>query len=276
MDIYPSPAASAHGGLVMEVRDIERFLTEWGKQNRSPQTVGKYRNALMKLYAFLPEDHIVRRDTVYRWREWLLQSGYAPNTVNLHISVCNTWLEFMDRREYQLLGHLSGDGKYRAALTREEYFRLLLEARARGQEKLFLLIKVFGSTGLHASEIPDVTVEAVKAGWLTGRESGGERRICLPEGLKKELLAYAGRESIVAGSLFRTREGGALACTAMATQICSLGKELGIADGKATPSGLRLMYLANCAEIEADAARMVERTLQRQAAQEQLIVGWTA
>ena len=62
--------------------------------------------------------------------------------------------------------------------------------------------------------------------------------------------------------------------TTLTTRIRNLGKDIGIPDGRATPSGLRLMYLANRAEVEADAARMVEQTLERQAAQEQLIVGW--
>lgn len=261
--------------LVMEWPDVERFLTGWSKQGHLPQAVERYRFGLKKLYDFLPADRLIHRDTVRTWRDVLLQEGYAPASANLYVSACNTWLEYMGRREYQLLGQLEG-GKARTALTREEYFRLLLAARARGQEKIFLLVKVFGSTGLYANEIPGVTVEAVKAGRLTGRENGAERQIRLPEGLRNELLAYAQKENIVTGPIFRTQAGGVLARTTVATQIRNLGKEAGVPAGEATPSGLRLMYLANRAEVEADAARMVEQTLERQAAQEQMIVGWTA
>ena len=267
-------------GLVMRVCDIERFLSEWSRRERSPQTLERYRFYLKKLYSFLPENHVIARDTAQRWCEQLLQEGYAPNTVNLCMSAYNTWLDYMGRRELQMPVKLEAKGKTRAALTREEYFRLLLAARAQGQERLFLIIKVFGSTGLYASELNDVTLESIREGHIISRGIGTRegktmRKTFFPESLRKELMSYAEQEGIAAGPIFRAREGNPVNRSTVAVMIRRLGEEVGIPDGCATPTGLRLMYLANRAEVEADAARMVEQTLERQAAQEQLIVGWT-
>lgn len=281
INMHPSTSAAYTSALVMEWPVVEQFLTEWGKRGHTAQAMEQYRYYLKKLYSFLPEDHVIDQDTAQRWCEQLLQEGYAPNTVNLHLSACNTWLEYMGRREFQMPVKLAGESKSRAALTREEYFRLLLAARAQGRERLFLIIKVLGSTGLYASELNDVTVESIREGHIVSRGIGTRegkrmRKTFFPEGLRKELMAYAEKEGITTGSIFRTREGNPVDRTMAARLIRLLGEDAGILDGRATPSGLRLMYLANRAEVEADVARIVEQTLERQAAQEQLIVGWTA
>lgn len=254
--------------------DVERFLDDWGSGSRSPQVVERYRYCLERFYRSMPGDHLIRQGTVRQWREQLLENGYAPNTANMYVSACNTWLEYMGRREYQLLGQLDVAGRYRTALKREEYLRLLVTARSLGWKRIFLIVKVFGNTGLYARELSEVTVKKVRSGWLSGRENGKGRKVRLPDGLREELIAYIEEENIVSGPVFRTRSGSVLGRTTVATLIRRLGKEAGLADGKATPSGLRLMYVENRSEIEADAALLVEQSLERQAAQEQLIVGW--
>lgn len=281
INMHPSTSVAYTSFLVMEWSAVEQFLIEWGKRNHTQQAMERYRYGLKKLYSFLPENHVIDRDTAQRWCEQLLQDGYAPNTVNIYISAHNTWLEYMGRRELQMPVKLEGKGKSREALTREEYFRLLLAARAQGQERLFLIIKVLGSTGLYVRELNDVMVESIREGHIISRGIGTRegkrmRKTFFPEGLRKELMAYAEKKGITTGPLFRTREGSVLARTTVGNQIRNLGEEIGIPVDKASPSGLRLMYLANRAEVEADAARMVEQTLERQAAQEQLIVGWSA
>ena len=45
-------------------------------------------------------------------------------------------------------------------LTRTEYLRLLQTARALGRERVYLLVKLFGTTGLTVQELEKVTVEA--------------------------------------------------------------------------------------------------------------------
>lgn len=261
---------------VMDWADVERFLAAWCGKEHTQQAASRYRYSLRKFYESLPEGHAIGPESVRRWRDQLLESGYAPATVNLYISSCNSWLEYIGRREYQLVGQLEGPGRNRAALSRGEYHRLLLAARGQGQEKTFLIIKVFGSTGLYARELETVTVEAVRTGWMTGTENGAARRIRFPSGLRQELLAYAERQGLTEGPVFRKQNGAALERTAASGLVRRMGEEAGIEAGRATPSGLRLMYLASRAEIEADAALLVERALERQAALEQLIVGWSA
>ena len=65
----------------------------------------------------------------------------------------------------------SGQGRlFRDAgreLTRQEYERLLAAARARGQERLALLMEAICATGIRVSEVRYITVEAALAGRAT-------------------------------------------------------------------------------------------------------------
>lgn len=142
----------ADAGLEMTRADIERFLEEWKAKGCVPGTLERYRHSLNRLYDFLPEDKRIRRGTLEAWRAELIGSGYAANTVNLVFSVCNTWLDFMNRREYQQADALQEE-KPQPELTRGEYLRLLQTAREQGKERTYLLVKVFATTGIHVQEL---------------------------------------------------------------------------------------------------------------------------
>ena len=47
-------------------------------------------------------------------------------------------------------------------LTRQEYQKLVLEARKQGNRRLACLIQTLGMTGIRVSELEYITVEALK------------------------------------------------------------------------------------------------------------------
>ena len=100
-------------------------------------------------------------------------------------------------------------------LTRAEYLHLLDTARVLGREPAYLLVKVFALTGISVSELPVLTVEAVRAGRV--------RDVPLPEGLKSELLAYAARKNILSGPVFATRSGRPLDVQRVSAILRGLG-----------------------------------------------------
>lgn len=108
----------------------------------------------------------IGRGTLRQWREQLLDQGYSPSTVNTSVSAANSFLEWLGCREFQLTGRLSCGRDAQLELTRSEYLRLLSTARALRQERVYLLIKLFTSTGLPVHELEQVTVEAAGEGVL--------------------------------------------------------------------------------------------------------------
>ncbi len=70
-------------GVLMTEEDMQRFLADYAKMNRSEGTVKFYRRKLRRFYEDLPADRTIRQDTLQTWRESLLQSDllvtdYSP------------------------------------------------------------------------------------------------------------------------------------------------------------------------------------------------------
>ena len=124
------------------------------------------------------------------------------------------WARDTPCREFQLTGRLSCGRDAQLELTRSEYLRLLSTARALRQERVYLLIKLFTSTGLPVHELEQVTVEAAGEGVLLLPGEAMPQR--LPDCLRRELLDYARRQGISSGPIFVTRTGrpGSLSASA--------------------------------------------------------------
>ena len=260
-------------GFPMTEGDIDRFLNEWEAKGCSADTLEHYRSILMRFYRILPEDKHIRRDTLARWREELVESGYAPATINRILSVSNTWLDFMGCREYQqdLLGP---EDKLQPELTRNEYLRLLQTARILGEERTYMLVKTLGSCNVRIQELSKVTVEALREGKLTTAPNGLKQIVRLPECLRKELLAYAQRQGIQSGPIFISRNGTPMFRTNVAIMIKQLGGKAQIPEEKANARALRRLWMSTRANIESNLEPLVEQAMERMMEQEQLSVGW--
>ena len=261
-------------GVRMTVEEMEQFLSVCQREGRVEGTLQWYRRGLLRLYEDLPEDKTIRYGTLERWREELVGAGYAASTINSFLSVSNAYLDYMGHREYQLARQLKLETEPQPELTRGEYLRLLRTARALGREKEYLLVKLFGSTGLTVQELEKVTVEAAKAGKLTVSANRSRQVLRIPEGLREELLGYAERNGYVRGPIFRTRDGTAMSRTYVSTVIRQLCGAAGVAEEKGNPRCLKRLYQSTCASIEGNIALLVEQAHERLLEREQLEIGW--
>lgn len=144
-------------------------------------------------------------------------------------------MAFLGRRDLQSVGSLEVDD-VQPELTRTEYLRLLTTARALDKERLYLLVKLFGCTGLPLQELPRVTVEALTEGRVIVRSCGIVQLLHLPDFLRKELLAYARREGTASGPIFHTKSGKPLGRTAVTDSIKQLCRTPGYRRKKPIPA----------------------------------------
>ena len=199
-------------------------------------TLATYRRNVHALYDGLPEDKTgPPRHPGRGGRRTLLEGGYSPRTVNVRISVANSLMAFLGRRDLQSVGALEVDD-VQPELTRTEYLRLLTTARALDKERLYLLVKLFGCTGIPLQELPRVTVEALNEGRVIVRSSGIVQLLHLPDFLRKELLAYARREGTASGPIFHTKSGNRWAAPPSRTASSSCAGTPGYRRKKPTPA----------------------------------------
>ena len=268
-----SPPRAGAPGLRLTPADLEAYLDSLSQLGRGRDTLATYRRNVRALYDGLPEDKTVRPGTLARWQRMLLEKGYSPRTVNVRMSVANSLMAFLGRRDLQSVGALEVDD-VQPELTRSEYLRLLTTARALDKERLYLLVKLFGCTGLPLQELPRVTVEALTEGRVIVRSSGTVQLLHLPDFLRKELLAYARREGTVSGPIFHTKSGKPLGRTAVTDSIKRLCRDARVPEEKANPRCLKRLWQSTQDGIRTQIDLLVEQACDRLMETEQLTVGW--
>lgn len=261
-------------GAVVTPDDIQGFLAAYEELDRAEGTLQFYQRKLRRLYQDLPEDKTIRHGTLKKWQESLLQHGYAPGSVNAFLSAANSYLDYIGHREYQLAETLKEEKPPQPELSRAEYLHLLRTAKALGKEKVYLLIKLFASTGLFAQELSEVTVEAVREGKIVCDQNKLKQIVTVPACLKTELLAYARKNGILSGPIFRTRDGRPMHRTYVSAAMRSLCGEARIPGEKGNPKSLRKLYLSTRTGIESNITLLVEQAMERMLEQEQFTIGW--
>lgn len=268
--IFPPRAA----GQTVTPELIQAFLEEMREKGLLAGTIKTYRAKLESLYHDLPQPKQIKPDTLIKWKERLLAEGYAPRTVNLSISAANNFLAWLGRRDLQLTNMMDLPDDTTPELTRKEYLRLLQTARILEDERVYLLTKVFATTGLNVQELSKLTVESVKEGRLTTAPNGSKRLIRLPACLQAELSHYIRCNQIADGPVFRTR-GGAPLCRSVVTKyIRDLCHDARVDENKGNPRCLRKLYLETQAGIEANIFLLIEQAHDRLLETEQLVIGW--
>ena len=251
-----SPPRAGPSGLRLTPDDLEAYLDDLSRRGRVSGTLETYRRNIHALYEDLPEDKTVRPGTLRQWQRELLEGGYSPRTVNARISAANGLVSFLGRRDLQFVGALEVED-VQPELTRTEYLRLLTTARALDKERLYLLVKLFGCTGIPVQELPRVTVE-----------------VHFPDFLRKELLAYARREGTASGPVFHTKSGKPLGRTAVTDSIKQLCRDARVPEEKANPRCLKRLWQSTQDGIRTQIDLLVEQACDRLMEAEQLTVGW--
>ena len=183
---------------------IRQFAVELRQEERAPGTVENYLRHAHAFAAWL-RGRPITPELCNQWKSHLLETGYAPATVNSMVAAVNRFIAFLGWKEYKikslkLLRKLFRDE--RRELTQGEYERLLAAAHSLGRRRLELLIETICATGIRVSEVKYITMEAVQTGQTTISLKGKLRTILLPGKLCRKLKKYARTQKIASGEVF--------------------------------------------------------------------------
>jgi len=267
-------SASAKVGIPLTPEKIDGFLSTLQKRGCVQGTMEWYRRGLNRLYQTLPEEKLIYRDTLNEWKETLLSEGYAPRTINIFLVAADGYLEEAGAREYQAATRLKPKNELRPELSRAEYLRLLQTAKALDRERVYLLVKLFATTGIPVQELELVTVKSVTKGNVAAEHNGVAEFVRFPKFLQEELLSYAQRSGIISGPIFLSRDGTPMSRTNVSGGIRQLCVAAQVAPEKGNPRCLKRLYQSTRADIEANVALLIEQTLERKMEDEQLMIGW--
>ena len=259
---------------VLTRSDIDLYLQDVASRGCKQGTLENYRRSLLNFFDWLPEGKQVSREKVYEYQEYLI-GKYTSRTVNMKMTAINGILGFLDLREYQSTVKASvDDTAIQPELSRNEYLRMLSAAKAIGDERLYLIIKLFGTTGIVVQEFDKVTVEAVRSGTIVTFPNRNRLALRIPACVQSELLEYAKEKGVKSGPIFLTREGRPLGRTTLSNMVPHIARYAKVEENKCTPRCLQKLYAETWDTIKSNVNVMLQMTYDKLLEQEQVIYGW--
>ncbi len=190
-----------------------------------------------------------------------LGERYKIAGANSIISSLNAYFVYLEREELKVKNYKIQKTTYREEekeLTREEYVKLLKEAKDKNNKRLYYLMKTMCLTGIRVSEIKYITVESLKIREAVVKNKGKMRVILLAEELCKELKEYAEKKNIKSGPVFITRNGRPLDRSNIWKMMKALCEGAKVPCRKVFPHNLRHLFAVTFYRIHKDIVRLAD------------------
>lgn len=245
---------------VIRQEDMERFQRKMLEEEKSSATMEKYMRDIRAFRSFIGERGSVSKERVIAYKAELMKR-YAPASANSMLTAVNGFLKRMGWHECVVKTAKLQPETFRAVnreLSQKEYFALLEVARRQGKDRLLCLMETLCATGIRVSELPFVTVEAVRMGRARVSLKGKTRTVLLPNALRRELFEYARKKGIRRGSLFVTSSGRPLDRTNILHEMKALARKAGVDEGKVFPHNLRHLFACTYYKKEKDLCRLAD------------------
>lgn len=244
---------------------IENFLKYLTQEEKSSNTIKKYRRALEKLFTFSKGQEL-KKEIMLKYKEMLCSQGYKARSINGFLTAANRFLKYMGWKDAKIKTCRIQKEAFRQEsreLSKEEYKKLLEAAKCRGKERLYYILKTIYSTGVRVSELLFVTVESVRQGYAEIRCKGKIRSLLFPARLQKELLKYINKKGIKSGIIFCTRNGNPVDRSNLWKEMKRLSEYIQeqkylIAKSKIFPHNLRHLFAQNFYQASKDIAKLAD------------------
>lgn len=225
---------STHSAILGE---FEKTLK---KENYAENTIIAYRYAIKEYCGMFDE---ISKENLLQYKDYLIEHR-KPKSVNLRIRGINKYLEFIGRPELEIkavktqrasfLDHIISNADY-------SYFKNKL--RGESDLRWYFIVWTLSTTGARISELVQIKIEHVQAGYIDIYSKGGRiRRIYLPIRLRNELLDWVGQKS---GFLFVNRFGEHLSPRGIAQKLKELAFKYGVNPELVHPHAFRHLFALN-------------------------------
>lgn len=245
---------------VISCKSLSAFTCYLQNEERSAGTVKNYLRAL-RAFVSWQAGAPVDKAAISRWKEYLLEDGYAPVTINAMLAAVHSYLHFRGWDQFRVHYLRVQRRLFRdegRVLSRGEYIRLVRNAYGSGQQQLGLIIETLGGTGIRVSELSAITVEAIAQGQADIHLKGKIRTILIPDKLRRKLQDYARAKKITSGAIFVTAGGKNLSRFKIWAAMKKLAKCSGVAPGKVFPHNLRHLFATEFYAHNHDIARLAD------------------
>ena len=230
------------------------------EEERSAATIEKYGRDVLSFLSWLSDREEISKEVVVGYKQAII-GKYKTTSANSMLVSVNRFLDFIGKKDCQVKLFKIQRNPFRKKdkeLTKEEYNRLILAAKAKSSSRLFLMIQAICSTGIRVSEHRFITREALERGRITIYNKGKERVVFLPKKLKKCLLQYCRQNGIYSGPVFVTKNGTPVNRCNVWAEMKALCKEAGVSPEKVFPHNLRQLFAVTYYRMQKDIVHLAD------------------
>ena len=230
------------------------------EEERSAATIEKYGRDVLSFLSWLSDREEISKEVVVGYKQAII-GKYKTTSANSMLVSVNRFLDFIGKKDCQVKLFKIQRNPFRKKdkeLTKEEYNRLILAAKAKSSSRLFLMIQAICSTGIRVSEHRFITREALERGRITIYNKGKERVVFLPKKLKKCLLQYCRQNGIYSGPVFVTKNGTPVNRCNVWAEMKALCKEAGVSPEKVFPHNLRHLFAGTYYRMQKDIVHLAD------------------
>ena len=230
------------------------------EEERSAATIEKYGRDVLAFLSWLSDREEISKEVVVGYKQAIIGKYKTTSDNSMLVSV-NRFLDFIGKKDCQVKLFKIQRNPFRKKdkeLTKEEYNRLILAAKAKSSSRLFLMIQAICSTGIRVSEHRFITREALERGRITIYNKGKERVVFLPKKLKKCLLQYCRQNGIYSGPVFVTKNGTPVNRCNVWAEMKALCKEAGVSPEKVFPHNLRHLFAVTYYRMQKDIVHLAD------------------
>ena len=238
------------------VTEFRRYLLE---EEKSASTLEKYIRDVSCFAAWLGGGEVCK-SAVLSYKQKLIKS-YAPASVNSVLSALNSFFAFSEWfdcrvKTLKIQRRIFSSGE--TELTKAEYERLLLAAKGKKNQRLYLLIQTICSTGIRVSEHRFITVDAVRRRQAVISCKGKMRIVILPKQLCRLLSGYISEQKLKGGSVFVSKNGNPLDRSNIWSDMKRLCESANVAKEKVFPHNLRHLFARTYYSVQKDIVRLAD------------------
>lgn len=236
------------------------FRNHLMEEERSAATIEKYGRDALAFLSWLPGGKEISKEMVVGYKQAIIEK-YKTTSANSMLVSVNRFLDFIGKKDCQVKLFKIQRNPFRKKekeLTKEEYNRLALAAKAKSSSRLFLMIQAICSTGIRVSEHRFITREALERGSVTIYNKGKERVVFLPKKLKKSLFQYCRQNGILSGPVFITKNGTPVNRCNVWAEMKALCEAARVSPEKVFPHNLRHLFAVTYYRMQKDIVHLAD------------------
>lgn len=222
-----------------DILSFKEYLLAEGKSNN---TIQKYLRDVRKFTQYLSDNGAqLSQEQADAYIRYLADENYGVASINSVIACINTFCRFLGRTEVYCpsIRNKKRRETVPERLNVDEYTRLLRTAINKEDFRLAMMIQVLGNLDIRLNELEQLTVKALKEGYVKVNRAGEEYVILLTGQLQDGLYEYIENQGISDGVIFCTASGKPMERSNIWKKLKKLAVEALVDPDKVYPQNLK-------------------------------------